>query len=158
MNFLLIKAKYEEKLARVRASMEAAKDDRSWINATVALSDEATYVEVLADLESLWPDTGTLVMPRNHQDADADPVLDVLAEAIKPWGMGAVFNNLRLGGMEIPSRAEAEMAVALHYMLGFALRHGPLWRREIVKDLRERQARGLLIAVGQLGFSPVLDS
>lgn len=81
-------------------------------------------------------DTAALTPPR--ADKPADPVMQALAFAAEPWALTSVFRLLRdAGGMTIPRKAEAEMAVALHWLVSLALAHGEGWRDEANRRLAE---------------------
>lgn len=86
-----------------------------------------------------WPDTGSLVMPRNAEGAAPDPVLDALAEFAAPWQLMHFAHALRAAGMNIPTRAEPEYAAAAHWLIGHALRSGANWRDAAIADLAARQ-------------------
>lgn len=96
-----------------------------------------------------WP-----ALPEEPIDLKASPVMQVLAEAVTPWGLAAVFRNLQFGGYAIPAHAEEETAAALYFMLGHALRHGDNWRRTVIEELRQIQARGTVAALQAAGFTP----
>lgn len=46
---------------------------------------------------------------------------------------------LRLGGVEIATKAEAEQATVIHYLLGFYLKHGSQWAEKANEDLNRRR-------------------
>ncbi|MDF2863676.1 MAG: hypothetical protein K0S02_3948 [Achromobacter mucicolens] len=48
---------------------------------------------------------------------------------------------LRLSGVEIASKAEAEQATVIHYLLGFYLLHGSQWAEKAAEDIARRRAR-----------------
>lgn len=93
-------------------------------------------------------------LPKHHADDAAHPIMQVLAQAVAPWGLAAVYRNLQIGGAKIPFHAEEETAAALYFMLGHALRHGGLWRSTMVTELREYQARGWDAMLTAAGFRP----
>jgi hypothetical protein len=51
-----------------------------------------------------------------------DAVAHVLSLAAQPWILASVAHALAKGGVEFPAKTEAELAVALHYLLVHALR------------------------------------
>lgn len=108
--------------------IEPSETERAgWPEATRA------YVEAL---EAAWPPLHTLVMPRNKAEAEPDPVLDALSFALRPDLLMPIWRELQDAGVDIPTRAEAEYAAALHFMVGCALRHGAAWRAHIINDLK----------------------
>lgn len=46
---------------------------------------------------------------------------------------------LRLGGVEIATKAEAEQATVIHHLLGFYLKHGSHWAEKADEDLNRRR-------------------
>lgn len=58
---------------------------------------------------------------------------------------------LRLGGVEIATRAEAEQATVIHYLLGFYLKHGSEWSEKANEDLNRRRNAALAAQVPQQG-------
>ncbi len=133
-DFKAHRATWLDSLQHSMATAEGVSDRSYWLHEIEAFN---------RTFDNPWPDTGTLVMPRNDEGLPVDPVLEVLSEIAKPYGLAPVYANLRLGGMNIPHKAEAEIAAAIHYMMGFALRDGADWRRTMVADLRIHRARGL---------------
>lgn len=92
-----------------------------------------------------WPPLEDLVMPRGdaamlrREELPAvDPVLDALSFAARPWDLRMVWHALRETGSAIPNRIEAEMAAALHFLVGHALRSGADWRAAAIADLDGR--------------------
>lgn len=85
-----------------------------------------------------WRDIEFLSMPRNEAGAPVDPVLDVLSFAAKPWVLQSIAMSLRGGGLNIPTRAEAEMAAALHFLISHAMKSGALWWESARVDLNAR--------------------
>jgi hypothetical protein len=122
------------------------------------------FVTMTAKRSLTMPAEGEGVVVHGWPQVDAfnltedNPVVDVLSHAMRPWSLRAVWENLRLGGMPIPYKVELEATAALHFMLWHALHHGHAWRRTMMDDLKERQYRGLEIAVAQAGFRAELDS
>lgn len=58
---------------------------------------------------------------------------------------------LRLGGVEIATKAEAEQATVIHYLLNFYLKHGSKWAEIANEDLKQRHAAALAAQVPQQG-------
>jgi len=46
---------------------------------------------------------------------------------------------LRLSGVEIATKAEAEQATVIHYLLGFYLKHGSEWAEMADEDIEQRR-------------------
>lgn len=46
---------------------------------------------------------------------------------------------LRLGGVEIATKAEAEQATVIHYLLGFYLKYGRQWAEKADENIKERR-------------------
>ena len=46
---------------------------------------------------------------------------------------------LRLSGIDIAAKAEAEQATVIHYLLGFYLKHGSQWAKKADEDLEHRR-------------------
>jgi hypothetical protein len=88
-----------------------------------------------------WPDTASLVMPRDPEGRAPDPVLEVLSKACEPWHLVSIARALQHAGMPIPRKAEAEYAAALHWLLGHAMRSGPAWADAALADLRAMAAK-----------------
>jgi hypothetical protein len=51
------------------------------------------------------------------------------ALSIMSWTSAGIAEALRMEGQEIPRKAEAEQAHALHWCIGLALEHGDDWRK-----------------------------
>lgn len=83
-----------------------------------------------------WPDTASLTMPRQDDGSTPAPVLDAMSLICQPWVLQNLAHVLRARGMPIPRRAEAEMAVATHWLIGFALRSGADWREAADRAIR----------------------
>lgn len=47
---------------------------------------------------------------------------------------------LRLGGVEIATKAEAEQATVIHWLLGFYFKHGSQWAEKASEDLNQRRS------------------
>lgn len=58
---------------------------------------------------------------------------------------------LRVCGVNIPSKAEAEQATVIHYLLGLYLKHGSKWAEIANEDLKQRHAAALAAQVPQQG-------
>lgn len=58
---------------------------------------------------------------------------------------------LRLGGVEIATKAEAEQATVIHYLLGFYLKHGSQWAEKANEDLNPRRDGALAAQIPQQG-------
>ncbi|WP_315136804.1 hypothetical protein [Achromobacter marplatensis] len=50
---------------------------------------------------------------------------------------------LRLSGMDIAAKAEAEQATVIHYLLGFYLKHGSQWAEKADEDLEQRRVAAI---------------
>ncbi|MBB1593567.1 hypothetical protein [Achromobacter sp. UMC46] len=50
---------------------------------------------------------------------------------------------LRLSGVEIATKAEAEQATVIHYLLGFYLKHGSQWAEKADEDLEQRRVAAI---------------
>lgn len=100
-----------------------------------ALKAGEEALAVLASLQrvgyanmSTWPATSDIVLPRDEAGRKEDPVTTMLGLAAEPWKLSAVATLLRESGeVAIPRRYEAEMAAALHWMVGLVIRHGDDW-------------------------------
>lgn len=75
--------------------------------------------------------TDTLPFPKML----TEPVRDVLSLML--WSTTPIAHALRAGGHTIERKVEDEQAVALHWLLGFALEHGEDWQRHAAIALRE---------------------
>lgn len=64
-----------------------------------------------------------------------EPVREVLSLML--WHTGPIAHALRSAGRDIARKCEDEQAVALHWLLGFALEHGADWQRHAAIALRE---------------------
>ena len=64
-----------------------------------------------------------------------EPVREVLSLMI--WKTTPIANALRAAGRQIARKVEDEQAVALHWLLGFALEHGADWQKHAAIALRE---------------------
>ncbi|RIJ02180.1 hypothetical protein DXK93_18530 [Achromobacter sp. K91] len=58
---------------------------------------------------------------------------------------------LRLGGVEIAKKAEAEQATVIHYLLGFYLKHGSQWAEKADEDIERRRLAALSASQQQEG-------
>lgn len=77
-----------------------------------------------------WPATRDIVLPRDEQGREPGPVAFVLGLAAQPWTLNAIAKLLRDSGeVSISTRAEAEMAAALHWLLGLVFEHGDDWSK-----------------------------
>lgn len=76
-----------------------------------------------------WPQTKDIVLPRDSAGRDPDPFAFVLGLPTTNFlGIHALANLLRSSGeVDIPRKAEAETAAALHYLLGLVFKHGEAW-------------------------------
>lgn len=63
------------------------------------------------------------------------PVQDVLRLMI--WNTAPIAHALRATGRAIPRKCEDEQAIALHWLLGFALEHGADWHKHAAIALRQ---------------------
>lgn len=86
-------------------------------------------------VDIVWPATETLVPPRDPDKRPVDPVLDVLQLAATPWVIHDIWMGLREVGFPIGTNMEAETSVALHWLIGHALRHGDRWRETAIVEL-----------------------
>jgi len=50
---------------------------------------------------------------------------------------------LRLSGIDIAAKAEAEQATVIHYLLGFYLKHGSQWAEKANEDLEQRRVAAI---------------
>ena len=50
---------------------------------------------------------------------------------------------LRLGGVDIAKKAEAEQATVIHYLLGFYLKHGSEWAARADEDIEVRRVAAI---------------
>ena len=64
-----------------------------------------------------------------------EPVREVLSLML--WSTTPIAHALRAAGRTIARKVEDEQAVALHWLLGFALEHGADWQRPAALALRE---------------------
>jgi hypothetical protein len=64
-----------------------------------------------------------------------EPVREVLSLML--WETSAIAHALRAAGHTVDRKVEDEQAVALHWLLGFALEHGADWQRHEALALRE---------------------
>lgn len=116
---------------------------------SVGLSGVRENVRRLAEMASRpLPPLEELVMPRNEAGLTADPILDVLSAASRPWELASVAGALRQAGVDVPRKAEAELAAALYYTLRMALEHGAEWRAAVIADLSARIAEKKEMAGG----------
>jgi hypothetical protein len=95
-----------------------------------------------------WPETRDIVLPRDPSGRQPDKIAFILGLAAAPWSLVALANLLRdAGEVEIPRKAEAEMAAALHWTIGLVLRGGAEdWegdRLAAIRDLEGRAAERL---------------
>lgn len=58
---------------------------------------------------------------------------------------------LRLSGVDIAAKAEAEQATVIHYLLGFYLKHGSLWAEKVDEDLKQRRDAAIAAKQGKGG-------
>lgn len=58
---------------------------------------------------------------------------------------------LRLGGVEIAKKAEAEQATVIHYLLGFYLKHGSQWAEKAEEDIERRRVAAIAAQQGKGG-------
>ncbi|MDE1007689.1 MAG: hypothetical protein OSB38_18655 [Paraburkholderia fungorum] len=63
------------------------------------------------------------------------PVQDVLGLML--WNTTPLAHALRAGGFAIERKCETEQAVALHWLLGFALKDGDDWQKTAAVALRQ---------------------
>ncbi len=63
------------------------------------------------------------------------PVQDVLRLML--WQTTPIAHALRATGRAIPRKCEDEQAIALHWLLGFALEHGDDWQKHAAVALRQ---------------------
>jgi hypothetical protein len=62
--------------------------------------------------------------PREDGEEPCDEIAFVLSLASKPWVLQQVWGSLKMGGAEFPARAEAEFAIALHWLVVHVLTPG----------------------------------
>ncbi|MEN5159719.1 hypothetical protein [Achromobacter spanius] len=93
--------------------------------------------------KSDWP-----IVPlfrRPAPPADVAPALPELnAELIEILGRPnftciRLAQLLRLSGVEVATKAEAEQATVIHYLLGFYLKHGSAWAVKADEDIEQRR-------------------
>lgn len=51
------------------------------------------------------------------------------------WSTAPVAAALRADGQDVPTQAEAEQAVALHFLIPYAIQYGMEWRQKAGADL-----------------------
>lgn len=93
-----------------------------------------------AAAEPVWPDTFTLIPPRDPEGRPTDPVLDVLQMCSTPWVMKDIWGALRQVGYTIATNMEAETSIAMHWLLGHAIRDGANWRQAAMDELKRLKA------------------
>lgn len=87
-----------------------------------------------------------LIYPRDAQGRAPTPVLDALSIGATPWLLADVWGALRQCGVPIPTRAEAEHAAGLHFLVVHALKHGDGWREASLKTLMAMKAEADTVA------------
>jgi hypothetical protein len=94
-----------------------------------------------------WPATRDIVLPRDATGRQPDAAAFILGLAAQPWKLAAIANLLRDSGeVDVPRKVEGEMAAALHWMLGLAMREGDEWDAaysSAVVDLKRRAVERL---------------
>lgn len=89
-----------------------------------------------------WPATRDIVLPRDVQERDPDPIAYLLGWAARPWVLASIAEVLRgAGEVEIPRKTEAELAAALHWLVGLAVQHGERWHEAYEDEIRALQVR-----------------
>ncbi|OAE56856.1 hypothetical protein A7J67_08485 [Achromobacter xylosoxidans] len=88
--------------------------------------------------------------------AAGDALPDLNADLIEILGRPnfaciRIAQLLRLGGVEIPKKAEAEQATVIHYLLGFYLKHGSQWAEKAEEDIERRRIAALAASQQQEG-------
>jgi hypothetical protein len=63
------------------------------------------------------------------------PLREVLGLML--WQTTPIANALRVAGLDVGRKAEIEQAVALHWLLGFALKDGENWQKTAAVALRK---------------------
>lgn len=63
------------------------------------------------------------------------PLREVLGLML--WQTTPIANALRVAGLDVARKAEIEQAVALHWLLGFALKDGENWQKTAAVALRK---------------------
>lgn len=109
----------ENKSLRTACEIHAERGDEGWAEVQRLEKELAAKA---------WPATKEIVLPRDEAGRTPDPFASVLALASAPWKINGIATLLHEAGeIDIPTRAEAEMAAALHWMLGLVFRHGEEW-------------------------------
>ncbi|MNL04879.1 hypothetical protein D3C87_1254560 [compost metagenome] len=75
--------------------------------------------------------------PRDLPELNAD-LIDILGRP--NFTCIRIAQLLRLGGVEIAKKAEAEQATVIHYLLGFYFKHGSQWAEKADEDIERRRA------------------
>ena len=80
--------------------------------------------------------------------AAGDALPDLNADLIEILGRPnftciRIAQLLRLGGVEIAKKAEAEQATVIHYLLGFYFQHGSQWGEKANEDIERRRIAAL---------------
>lgn len=94
--------------------------------------------------------------PTAPADGDARDLTELNADLIDILGRPnftciRIAQLLRLGGVEIAKKAEAEQATAIHYLLGFYLKHGSQWAEKADEDIERRRLAALAASQQQEG-------
>jgi hypothetical protein len=94
------------------------------------------------DRAAIWPHTRDIVLPRDPQDREPDKIADLLATAARPWLLVDLANLLRNADeVDVPRKMEAEVAAALHWVIGFVVRDGEGWHATYSAALDDLKAR-----------------
>jgi hypothetical protein len=109
---------------------------------TIAFDDIPGIAEYVKSCRPAPAAGDALVLPNLNAD-----LIDILGRP--NFTCIRIAQLLRLGGVEIATKAEAEQATVIHYLLGFYLKHGSQWTEKANEDLNRR--RDAAIAASQQG-------
>lgn len=95
--------------------------------------------EIIEGIRALAATPASAAEPALVYPADlTDDLRDVLS--LMMWNTAPIAHVLQAGGADIPTKGELEHAHVLHWLTLLALEHGPAWRHEGSKRLKEIRA------------------
>jgi hypothetical protein len=104
--------------------------------------EQGARIQLPPGFMTTWPATSDIVLPRDQAGRKPDPVAFMLGLAGEPHKLSGVATLLRdSGAVDIPRRYEAEMAAALHWLVGLAIRHGDDWGDPYKAELARMRAK-----------------